>query len=145
MAKTSLANLGQRLTRRIDIVERSVNQFAINIAAEIQTGLAHNTPVDTSQALSNWIIQLETPIDEPIFAHVQGEFGSTYSASSQIAIALASRALQGRENGQEIWLSNVLDYIGLLNSGSSKQAPPGYVQDEIKRGFNRAKARFKIR
>lgn len=145
MVRSTLASLGNNLLRRIDKVEQSVNRYAIDITKEIQTGLAYNTPVDTSQALSNWRIQLETPIDDPIFAHTEGKYGSTYSSSARIAISIAAKALQGRENGQEIYLSNVLDYIGDLNRGSSKQAHPGFVQDEIKRGYARAKARFKIK
>lgn len=134
MAQTSLGNLGNRLLRRVDIIEQSVNQLAIEVALTIEDGLTLNTPVDTSQAISNWQVELGSPPEDWIEAYARGKFGSTEATSRAVARRIARNVLSHREPGQPIYISNLLPYIGFLNDGSSKQAPAGFVQAEVMKG-----------
>ena len=64
-------------------------------------------------------------------AFVPGRKGSTEIENINATIAEGEAAIASYSGGQEIHITNNLDYIDDLNSGSSNQAPPGYVQDAV--------------
>lgn len=107
------------------------NRTAVKVAETIINDLAHVTPVDTSQAISNWQLGIDDRPDSPIGPHFPGERGSTYSASASETIAEAEAKLKNKQPGQTIYISNVLRYIGRLNEGSSTQAPAGFVERAV--------------
>lgn len=117
-------------------VDRKVRLVALGIFQQ----LAFSTPVDTGRARSNWAVALGEPVDledEPPF--VPGEKGSTAGQNAQMAIAAAFAAMSDRKPQQEIHIGNNLPYIEALNSGSSAQAPAGFVQDAIDNGVQAAR------
>lgn len=93
--------------------------------------LVYQTPVDTSQALSNWQVALGVPVETARSAFYGGEGGSTRNASAQATIAACRRVLEQRKPGQTVYISNVLPYIGALNDGSSLQNPGGFVEAAV--------------
>ena len=108
-----------------DVINDELSRIARNILREIRNA----TPVDTGHAASNWI----------------GTFGSptTQVAGSREAVNFApqneSLATLGRRNArlQPIFIANNVEYIGLLNTGTSTQAPRGFVEMAISRGILR--------
>ena len=90
--------------------------------------LTLETPVDTSKALSNWIITLLVPSFVDLPAHVQGQWGSTWGESTATGIAELKAALVGRKSGEPIYLQNNVTYIDKLNDGHSSQQPAGWIE-----------------
>lgn len=128
---TGLRKLASNLRQRVGELDKEANQLAIRTAETIVGDLVQVTPVDTSQALSNWQVGIGSPVDSSISPYFPGEHGSTQSASSAAALDAARALLRTKKPGQTIYISNVLRYIGRLNEGSSSQAPAGFVERAV--------------
>lgn len=107
------------------------NETAKTVALAVITDLANVTPVDTSQAISNWKISLNQVTVLAIPPYVQGKKGSSQAESIKATIDAAKLVLAAKKPGDTIWISNVLPYIGLLNDGTSTQAPAGFVDRAV--------------
>lgn len=136
------------LANRMDALNTSIHAAASNtakkVAETIVSDLAFKTPVDTSQALSNWTVTLDRPDVGTIDPHYPGEFGSTQVASAQQTINEARDVLKLKKPGQPIFITNNLPYIRRLNDGYSGQAPAGFVERAVLIGRKIAQ-KFKLR
>lgn len=127
----NLKDLSKRMNKLADGVGTIASDAAVKVAEAIINDLAHVTPVDTSQAISNWQVGIADRPETPIGPHYPGERGSTYSASASETVADAEAKFKTKKPGQTIYISNVLRYIGRLNEGSSTQAPAGFVERAV--------------
>jgi hypothetical protein len=143
MAK-SLLDLARSLEAKAVAIEDAANKTAIDVATATLDYLAYNTPVDTSQALSNWQVSLGSPKRSFIGARVPGMFGSTQHQSAQQTIAEAVAILTNKKPGQAIYIVNNLDYIVALNEGTISRQPGGFVEAAILVGKQEIK-KFKLR
>ena len=108
-------------------LERSINRIVVIGSKAIARALTHEfTPVDTGQAISNWQGALGSPKTGTLPASPAGEYGSTAGAAAAIAERPIAAAIAGRQTGQDVWISNNLDYINDLNIGeiSPRSDPP---------------------
>lgn len=142
MAKT-LLDLAARMDRLAASVEPAASALASSIAQTIVGDLAFRTPVDTSKALSNWVVTFEAPNSGNVDPHFPGKGGSTYRQSAQETITQARNVLQNKKPGQTIYITNNLPYIRRLNDGYSKQEPAGFVERAILIG-RKMKQKFKL-
>jgi|ERR1044072_121137 hypothetical protein len=130
MART-LIDLAEVLETKAKELDKNVSDIAVRVALTIIYELAYRTPVDTSQAISNWQVTLGAPASNTILPHYPGKFGSTYSASAAETVSIARLVLKTKKPGQAIFISNNLPYIKKLNDGSSTQAPAGFIERAI--------------
>ena len=130
MAKTlqDLANNVEKIAKEIEL---AASKLAIDVANAIVADLAYTTPVDTSNALSNWIVTLDSPATHEISPHVPGVLGSTQPQSAAETVSLAKATLQNKKPGQPIFITNNAPYIRYLDEGSSSQAPAGFVERTV--------------
>lgn len=133
MARKTLLDLANEVEGLGLIVKLRSRELTKFVALRMLEYLVDVTPVDTSQALSNWRVAVAgTGYGAlPIPAYVPGEGGSTKEASAQAAIAAGRAALKGAVVGKPIAIINVVPYIGRLNEGSSQQAPAGFVERSL--------------
>ncbi len=96
------------------------------------TELVRVTPVDTGLARSNWLAS----INNRRRAVVPPDSASARQASIQ---AITSRL----KTGDTLFIANNVDYIAILNTGSSQQAPRGFFQTAVQ-GARRAGAKVKV-
>lgn len=143
MAK-SLLDLADSLERRAKEIDVAASDLAVKTAETIVADLAYKTPVDTSQALSNWLVTLGAPSLDSIKPYFPGEGGSTQRASAQETINRARIVLKEKKPGQSIFITNNLPYIKRLNEGHSGQAPAGFVERSILIG-RKMLSKFKLR
>jgi len=144
MAKT-LLDLANSLEQRAAKLDSEACRVAVSTAETILGDLVYKTPVDTSQALSNWQVSLGSPIDNKIPPYFPGEGGSSRNSSAQAALEAGRNILKQKRPGVTIYISNVLPYIRRLNDGYSKQAPAGFVERAVLIGrkmVKKAKLRF---
>lgn len=127
----TLFDLADRLERRAEGLSESANAASIKCGLTVIGDLVHTTPVDTSKAISNWQAALDAPTYAERPAIYRGEKGSTYNASSKAAFEAARDIIQQKRPGQKLYIGNVLRYIGVLNDGSSAQAPAGFVERAV--------------
>lgn len=135
----TLKQLAARLNDYADNLDDIVYERIARITLAVVRALVYDTPVDTSQALSNW--QVGGSTGSPIPPHYRGAGGSTQGASAAAAIAAAEDAIAAARGAQRLVIFNSLPYIRALNEGSSRQAPAGFVEAAILRGRLEARAR----
>lgn len=143
MAKDLFA-LADSLERKAKAIDKAASQTAVDTALAIVGDLAYKTPVDTSQALSNWQVTLDEPASAFIGPHYPGELGSTQRASAQETINRAKAVLAAKKPGQKIFITNNAPYIKRLNDGYSGQQPAGFVERAVLIG-RKIIAKFKIK
>jgi hypothetical protein len=129
----SLGQFAENMKRRAADVERNTSKTVRAVALVADRELVLQTPVDTGRARSNWIVTLGNPATKTIEPYSKGEKGSTGTANASAAIAQGAATISQRKEGQDISISNNLDYIGKLNEGSSAQAPAQFVQAAVQR------------
>lgn len=116
---------------KADEVNNVGNEAKKTVAKAIVHYLVNITPVDTSQALSNWQARNDFPVAFPIKPYFAGAQGSTKSASAREAYDEAVKIIDLALPGEPIYLSNVLPYIQRLDDGSSTQHPGGFVSASL--------------
>lgn len=104
----------------LSFIEESVADEMGRLAKNITIEVKDNTPVDTGHAMSNWMPSIGTP-----FTGINGS--KTNVSEGDYSNRLANLSSYQLKNG-DIFISNNVDYITLLNEGSSRQAPRAFVQ-----------------
>lgn len=142
----NLLSLASRLEKVADNLPKKINDGKKAIVLKIVSYLADITPVDTSNALSNWQVSKGSPISIEIDPYVPGYLGYTAAASARATVNAAEQALKAVNPGEAVFIANNAPYISDLNSGSSKQHPGGFVEAAILIGrleINNIKVVFK--
>lgn len=124
-------SLAKKLRLKVKKLDDVGNDIAIIAGIAVIKELVYRTPVDTSQAISNWQAFIGSPKDKIINAHFVGNAGSTRFQSAEETTFNAIAILKSKKPGQKIYISNSLDYIKDLNDGSSSQAPAGFVEAAV--------------
>ncbi len=123
------------MKKRWERAERVVDQLLREVALIADRELVLQTPVDTGRARSNWIVAVGEPATQIIEPYSPGSKGSSGSENANAAIAQGVAVIGLRRSGETISISNNLPYIGLLNAGSSAQAPAQFVQAAVQRAL----------
>lgn len=129
----NLFDFADKIEKRADKLAEQASLIKQAVARELVEALIYATPVDTSQAVSNWTANVGTPPNAFIEAHSPGFNGSTFTASARESISLAAAIILAGGPGKSLWLANNAPYIIDLNNGTSKQAPAMFVEQTIAR------------
>ena len=142
---SSLGGFAKKMRRASKAVCLNADKLVKDVADGILVAVVTDTPVDTGQARSNWQVNLNSPANGTRTAFVPGKKGSTGLDNIIAAVEVGTNHIDQYNGGEEIHITNNLSYIGDLNDGTSKQAPPGYVQDAILEAIGKIDAaRYKI-
>jgi hypothetical protein len=117
-----------------DQISDAANELAKETVRVIDRDLVEHTPVDTTEAVSNWQPGINAAPGFPLPAIVAGRQGSTAPQSRREALAHVERVLKDKDPGEAFYLTNVAEHIGLLTDGTSKQEPAGFVERAIRKG-----------
>lgn len=137
----NLLQLAKKLEGMADSIEKDASAHAVLVAKKVVSNLAYETPVDTSRALSNWIVTLDSPTREMIEAHYPGEKGSTQGLSAQLTEGNADNALRYKKPGQKIFITNNQPYVPALEWSHPQS---GFVERALFLGRKIA-SKFKLR
>lgn len=96
--------------------------------------LLFSTPVDTSEAVSNYFATLSSVTARVIPPRVEGKGGSSREASINAALAQALSEIDKAQPGTPIYITNHVEHLVYLNDGTSSQAPAGFVEAAVFRG-----------
>lgn len=140
---TGLLQLAKRLEKTAAGLDKQASDVAVKAATAILKDLVTVTPVDTSQALSNWQIGLGEAPSGKLPPYSPGLGGSTADKSAAAAIRAGIAILQKKKPGVTIFITNNLPYIRRLNDGYSKQAPAGFVERSALIGRKIAEVKIK--
>lgn len=114
-----------------NMVEARASDLVKRTALHVHHELVMNTPVDTGQARSNWLVTLNHVASGTIPSLVPGTLGSTRGRVAQASIMQGLIALDSYHQGDTVFITSNLDYIQQLNRGSSPQAAPRYVNRAV--------------
>lgn len=127
-----LRQLGRALRRRVDRGIGRISTQVDNDVIKLLEALMRATPVDTSEALSNWRVSLNTAPSSAISPNVRGIAGSSKEASIQVGIAKARQILSSRKRRDTIIIFNNAKHLDRLNiDGISPQAEAGFIEKTI--------------
>ena len=109
MSLRRLANDIRRLPERIELaVIDEVKDFALSI---VDIGTI-NSPVDTSRLISNYHISVGSSSEQVFEAAVEGQLGSTSSASRSVTLLEAEADLASKTAiGQDVYVVNNTEYL----------------------------------
>lgn len=129
---TDLGGFAKKMRKASKVVLLNADKLVREVAETILQHVVSDTPIDTGQAKSNWIVAIDTPSSSTRGPYSPGKKGSTSLENLIATVEMGSQKLSAYSNGHVIHITNNLDYISGLNDGSiSKQAPPDYVQKAI--------------
>lgn len=131
--------LAKDFEKKAKNVNKAASDLAAFVALEVTAELADVTPVDTSNAISNWQIGLGAPVTSEREPHYPGQKGSTESMSEDATVIAAKVKLKNKKPGQIVYLSNNAPYIVDLDQGSSMQEPAGFVKRAVDNGKEHVK------
>ncbi len=109
-------------------IDKAASNVAVMVVKAIDRDVVPHTPVDTTEALSNWQAELNRPVGFALPAIYPGSHGSTASQSQGAAISHVDAVLKDKRPGEPVFLSNLARHIVILNNGSSSQEPKGFVE-----------------
>lgn len=122
----NLLDFAKRMEKRADNLPKEAHEVVKTVAKTFFETAARLTPVDTSKAVSNWQIGVNSAPGNVLPAHFPGKAKSTREPSMARAIQLAYSKIDGSFPGDKLHIVNNTEYIKDLDSGNgSRQAPVG--------------------
>lgn len=120
-----------------------MNRIKKDTARSIVENLVHVQPKDEGEATAGWgAIGLGAANLEPQ-GYIRGSHGSTAQENITIALERAEAMIAEAQPGQSIHITNTVEHVFYNNQGNSRQAPAGYVENEVTRAeFNLQKMRI---
>lgn len=126
----NLHAFSQRCLTRAKNIEDNVVLVQKDIAAPVLEKLVWRTPVDTSKALSNWVVSSDIALSDERSAYMEGKHKSTWFESAEATIEFGKEMIAEHVDG-DLHITNNASYIQDLNAGWSPQAGAGFVTSAI--------------
>jgi hypothetical protein len=98
------------------VVPEQTLTFYTRLGLEVLRNVVFLTPVDTGRARGNWQLTIGSPA-----------IGQRDDFKSRDVVSEGAAVLGNMKGLEVVWISNNVPYIGLLERGSSRQAPAGMV------------------
>lgn len=134
------------MNRRAKQMSRNVSRIVKAVAGSIDRNVVLDTPQDTGAATSNWLVSVDAPLTGVIPPYAPGmKLGKGFPGNTNAAIQQGKVAIGSFDIkiNNAIFISNNIDYIGLLNDGRSIQTKPLFVQRSIQLALSEIK-KFKV-
>jgi HK97 gp10 family phage protein len=130
----SLNQFSQRIFKLANRIEPNANEMVKDAAKAFLTTVVNMTPVDEGTAVSSWKVGLNyKPQGTRVFA--KGSKGSTAGANRAAVLADTLPKIEKRVTGITISIVNTAPHIAYLNSGSSRQAPAGFIEAAYQQSY----------
>lgn len=123
----SLKSLASSMRRKAERVPEIGNMLKVAGSRATLKELVEITPVDTSEAISNWQIGVGSRPPISLQPHFLGRRGSTRASSAGKSIDEGNIELKLARPGVPVFISNTAPYIGDLDRGTSMQFAGGFV------------------
>lgn len=124
MAVRDFSQLAPTMKRYAKGLPGAVQQAVRMIAQPGLDTMIDATPVDTTRAVSNWVVTHGSPQSKERPARVRGSVkGSGEAAAKSAMKAEGALRIKYFVLGVPMFISNMVPYIGVLEHGDSKHAP----------------------
>lgn len=108
-----------------DFTDRQVVRYVLTLRNILISEPPKGTPIDTGWATNNWWFAEGASANSPTTST-----GNVEASGARIQLDTMSIS-NIKVNGQSLYITNNVPYIGMLNSGTSKQTPSGFVERAI--------------
>lgn len=126
--------MGKETTRVMNALEDFVEKVMKELGTGLHTNLREDTPRDTGYAENNWVANTGTAFKGTAGTREEAEAGKLDFAPRIAGLAkIMAYKISFKVGRGEIHLTNNVDYIIDLNTGTSKQAPALFVEMAIDR------------
>lgn len=115
-------------------LKASIEEACKALALEVTANLIETTPVATGFARANWIPSIGSPVTD-----IDGDHTSVSVSAQQEGIA---QVLTYTIDAGDLFVSNNVPYIGMLDLGHSNQAPAGFVEAALQKAQDDVNARY---
>lgn len=122
-----LASLAKSMRSRAKALPELANGSAIAAVTAGLREMVDVTPVDTSEAESNWRVGVGSAPAGQLPPYARGRRGSTKAISGAEVFAQGTQELQTKKPGVPVWLSNTARHIVDLDRGTSTQFAGGFI------------------
>jgi hypothetical protein len=95
--------------------------------------VANDTPYDEGDAISNWLVGSGAPRTAVVGPR---SFKGGKASNVAATVSAGKARIQSYRYGTNIYITNNLPYIELLNSGSSSQHPGAFVEAGVQRSLS---------
>ncbi|MBX3380111.1 MAG: hypothetical protein KF805_08440 [Phycisphaeraceae bacterium] len=113
----------REVARRADVAHRK-------LTLEVLTRVVKKTPVDRGRARGNWMVTVGSPADgESGFIAGDGASGSAEAQATQFALNAGTAIVRGVSPFSDIFITNNLPYIEVLEFGQFVPPNPGPSKD----------------
>lgn len=115
-----------------DAIGAAAVKVTAAVAIRVMKRLIKATPVKTGHAQSNWLVAVGGPDTRIIGSKTDVKYGAQKYSMSKIK-SYVPRGAKGlfstySESFEAIYISNNVPYILVLNTGTSTQAPPAFIE-----------------
>lgn len=121
-----------KLAEYLDDLSKEVSQISSEASKryvfELMKALIKFSPVDTSQLISNWVVNINAKPDGILQAHHKGVRGSTSELSGSKSLFDAINEIKKIKSGNRIYVSNVAPQVVYTNYGTTNQEPQYFIE-----------------
>jgi hypothetical protein len=108
-----------------DFTDREVIRYVLTLRNILISEPPDGTPIDTGWASNNWWFDQGQPANSSSSNTGDPEIAGMRVEQDTVTISNI------KVNGQDLHITNNVPYLGILNSGSSKQTPAGFAERAI--------------
>ena len=128
----------QRVIEALEqFVERQIAEFVRRLVAQLTADPPTGTPIQTGFARQNWIATVGAPQPVPIGTRKTATPDSTVPATMAQDVASIYRLRMGN-----VYITNTVHYITLLERGTSQQSPAGFTRRAIAQTLSAVSSNF---
>lgn len=138
-----MSSLGEQIKKEIEGFYSEVNEITKEVARTVMQTVVENTVIDTSQAVSNWQLQLDTPNTDFINAHFLGAKGSTARQSEQETLRQAENEIDKRVLHQPIFITNNIEGSEEYDQNSQVLIAESVAVESIEQSIALAQVKFR--
>lgn len=124
-------------------LEREMSEAMREVVTEIVARLQEATPVETGHARANWIPSIGSPVTEEDGFVAQRKNGDRRTNAGAAQRAGLREILRYNLSDGDVFISNNVPYIQILNTGTSDQAPRFFIEQAIEQGADAVQARYR--
>lgn len=123
--------MGRQAGRIAEQLRAYIAQVFKSLCIEIDKELRESTPIDTGNARGGWVPSVGQP--------------TIIERGDEIAHAIGmAQVLSFKLGDGDLWIANGVNYVPILNLGTSSQAPAEFIEQAIERAIATIRQRYDV-
>jgi hypothetical protein len=138
-----MADDDEEISAEMRRLEREMSLAMRELVTEVVAKLVEATPVETGHARANWIPSIGGPISEEDGFVQEARNGDRRTNAGAGQRAGLREIVRYNITDGDVFISNNVPYITILNTGTSDQAPRFWIEQAIEQGADAVQARYR--